>query len=166
MNKLLEVKNLKKYYKVGKNQILKAVDNVSFTIYQGETLGLVGESGCGKSTTGRTIIRLCEATEGEVIFQGKNVHKLNRNESKAISKNMQMVFQDPYASLNPRMIVRDIIAEGLDIHGMYRGKERNEKVYELLETVGLNPMHANYYAHEFSGGQRQRIGIARGKSVV
>ncbi|PUB10629.1 ABC transporter ATP-binding protein [Paenisporosarcina sp. OV554] len=165
MNKLLEVKNLKKYYKVGKNQVLKAVDNVSFTIYQGETLGLVGESGCGKSTTGRTIIRLSEATEGEVIYQGKNVHKLNRKESKAISKKMQMVFQDPYASLNPRMIVRDIIAEGLDIHGMYKGKERNEKVYDLLETVGLNPMHANYYAHEFSGGQRQRIGIARALSL-
>lgn len=165
MNKLLEVKNLKKYYNVGKNQVLKAVDNVSFTIYQGETLGLVGESGCGKSTTGRTIIRLSEATDGEVIFQGKNVHNLNRKESKAISKKMQMVFQDPYASLNPRMIVRDIIAEGLDIHGMYKGKERNEKVYDLLETVGLNPMHANYYAHEFSGGQRQRIGIARALSL-
>lgn len=165
MNELLEVKQLKKYFKVGENQILKAVDDVSFTIYQGETLGLVGESGCGKSTTGRTIIRLYDATEGEILFKGKNVQKLNRREKKDISKRMQMVFQDPYASLNPRMIVRDIISEGIDIHGIYKGSEREDKVNELLETVGLSPIHANYYPHEFSGGQRQRIGIARALSL-
>lgn len=165
--KLLEVKNLKKYFKVGRNSVLKAVDDVSFDIYKGETLGLVGESGCGKSTTGRTLIRLYDATEGEVLYNGENVHgKKSRAELKKFNRKMQMIFQDPYASLNPRMTVKDIIAEGIDIHKLASNKkEREERVYELLEIVGLNKEHANRYPHEFSGGQRQRIGIARALAV-
>lgn len=165
--KLVEVKNLKKYFKVGKHQVLHAVDNLTFDIYKGETLGLVGESGCGKSTTGRTIIRLYEATAGEVLFEGINVHgKQTKEDLKKLNRKMQMIFQDPYASLNPRMTVMDIIAEGIDIHRLANGpKERKDKVYELLETVGLNREHANRYPHEFSGGQRQRIGIARALAV-
>ncbi|WP_130806112.1 ABC transporter ATP-binding protein [Senegalia massiliensis] len=162
---LIEVKNLKKHFKVGRNQILKAVDGISFAIKEGETLGLVGESGCGKSTTGRTLIRLYEATDGEVIFDGMNVHKLNKKEMKNFAKETQMIFQDPYASLNPRMTVGDIIGEGMDIHNLRKGKERMKRIYELLETVGLNREHASRFPHEFSGGQRQRIGIARALSV-
>lgn len=162
---LIEVKNLKKYFQVGKNATLKAVDGVDFAIKEGETLGLVGESGCGKSTTGRTIIRLYNATEGEVIFDGADVHKLNKTELKEFTKCAQMIFQDPYASLNPRMTVTDIIGEGIDIHGLYKGKERQEKIYELLALVGLNKEHANRFPHEFSGGQRQRIGIARSLAI-
>lgn len=164
-NKLVEVKNLKKHFHMGKGQVLKAVDNVSFDIYQGETLGLVGESGCGKSTTGRTINRLYEATSGEVIYQNKKVHALKHKELKHLNRSMQMIFQDPYASLNPRMTVADIVAEGMDIHGLYSGKERLKKVDELLDTVGLSSEHANRFPHEFSGGQRQRIGIARALAV-
>ena len=165
--KLIEVKNLKRYFKVGRKATLKAVDDVSFHIYKGETFGLVGESGCGKSTTGRTIIRLYDATDGEVIFDGKNVHgKKSSKELKELNRKMQMIFQDPYASLNPRMTVEDIIAEGLDIHNLVKNKqERRERVFELLETVGLNKEHASRYPHEFSGGQRQRIGIARALAV-
>lgn len=162
---LIEVKNLKKYFNVGNNAILKAVDNVSFAIKEGETLGLVGESGCGKSTTGRTIIRLYEATGGEVIFEGKNIHKLNKAEQKAFTKKAQMIFQDPYASLNPRMTVGDIVGEGIDIHNLYSGKERTERIYNVLETVGLNKEHASRFPHEFSGGQRQRIGVARSLAI-
>jgi len=162
---LIEVKNLKKHFKVGRNQILKAVDGISFSIKEGETLGLVGESGCGKSTTGRTLIRLYDATDGEVIFDGMNVHKLNKKEMKNFAKETQMIFQDPYASLNPRMTVGDIIGEGMDIHNLRKGKERMKRIYELLETVGLNREHASRFPHEFSGGQRQRIGIARALSV-
>jgi len=163
--KLIEVKDLKKYFHVGGNAILKAVDGLNFFIREGETLGLVGESGCGKSTAGRTIIRLYEATGGEVIFDGINVHKLDKKQAKDFTKKAQMIFQDPYASLDPRMTVGDIIGEGIDIHNLYTGKERMERIYELLHTVGLNREHANRFPHEFSGGQRQRIGIARALAV-
>ncbi|MBM7586524.1 oligopeptide transport system ATP-binding protein [Bacillus pakistanensis] len=165
--KLLEIKNLKQYFNPGKPNMVKAVDDVSFDIYRGETLGLVGESGCGKSTTGRTIIRLYDATDGKVLFEGENVHgRKSRKELKKFNRKMQMIFQDPYASLNPRMTVKDIIAEGIDIHNLSSSEqERTDKVHELLETVGLNKDHANRYPHEFSGGQRQRIGIARALAV-
>jgi oligopeptide transport system ATP-binding protein len=165
--KLLEIKNLKQYFNGGTSNEVRAVDGVSFDIYKGETLGLVGESGCGKSTTGRTIINLYNATSGEVLFKGENVHgKKSNAERKMFNRRMQMIFQDPYASLNPRLKVADIIAEGIDIHNLAKTKqERMERVYELLETVGLNREHANRYPHEFSGGQRQRIGIARALAV-
>ncbi len=162
---ILEVRNLKKYFHVGSGSVLKAVDDVSFSIQRGETFGLVGESGCGKSTTGRTIINLYEATGGEVLFNGENVHQLKGKKLKEFNRKMQMVFQDPYASLNPRMTVGDIIAEGIDIHGLYSGNERKKRVFELLRTVGLNDEHANRFPHEFSGGQRQRIGIARALAI-
>jgi oligopeptide transport system ATP-binding protein len=164
--KLVEIKNLKQHFKAGKS-VVKAVDGLTFDIYRGETLGLVGESGCGKSTTGRTVIRLYDATDGEVIFEGEDVHgKKSAKELKKFNRKMQMIFQDPYASLNPRMTVGDIIAEGIDIHGLAENdKARMAKVYELLETVGLNREHASRFPHEFSGGQRQRIGIARALAV-
>lgn len=165
--KLLEIKNLKQYFNEGKHNEVRAIDDVSFDIYKGEVLGLVGESGCGKSTTGRTIIRLYNSTGGQVLFNGENVHgKKSRAKLKDFNRKMQMIFQDPYASLNPRLKVADIIAEGIDIHGLAVTKrERMERVYSLLETVGLNREHANRYPHEFSGGQRQRIGIARALAV-
>jgi oligopeptide transport system ATP-binding protein len=164
--KLVEVKNLKQYFNTGKTTV-KAIDDVSFDIFRGETFGLVGESGSGKSTTGRAIIRLYNATDGQVIFDGEDVHgKKSRKELKKFNRRMQMIFQDPYASLNPRMKVADIIAEGIDIHGLARNREERMKmVYDLLETVGLNKEHANRFPHEFSGGQRQRIGIARALAV-
>jgi oligopeptide transport system ATP-binding protein len=162
---ILEVKNLQKHFHLGENKVLKAVDGLSFTIDRGETFGLVGESGCGKSTAGRTIIRLYEATGGEVLFNGEDVHKLKGKEREKLYRNMQMVFQDPYASLNPRMTVGKIIAEGIDIHGLYSGKKRNERVSQLLNDVGLNEEHAGRFPHEFSGGQRQRIGIARALAI-
>jgi oligopeptide transport system ATP-binding protein len=162
---LVEIKNLKKYFNVGRGAVLKAVDNVNLQIREGETVGLVGESGCGKTTLGRTIVRLYEPTAGEVLFEGKNVHKLTGQQLKEFNRKAQMIFQDPYASLNPRMTVRDIIGEGIDIHGLYKNKERTERIYELLSLVGLNKEHANRFPHEFSGGQRQRIGIARALAV-
>ena len=164
--KILEVKHLKQYFKNGRN-VTKAVDDVSFNIYEGETFGLVGESGSGKTTTGRSILQLYKPTSGEVIFGGKNVADLkSRADKLAFTRDAQMIFQDPYASLNPRMTVEDIIAEGLDIHHLVKNKdERTERVEELLETVGLNASHASRFPHEFSGGQRQRIGIARALAV-
>lgn len=157
----LEVKDLKKYFKLEKGKVLHAVDNVSFKINKGETLGLVGESGCGKTTCGRTVIGLYEKSGGDIIFEGKKINNLTTKERKEFSRVAQMIFQDPYASLNPRMTVGDIIAEGIDIHKLYSGKERQERIYELLNLVGLNKDHASRFPHEFSGGQRQRIGIAR-----
>ncbi|MEI4525444.1 oligopeptide/dipeptide ABC transporter ATP-binding protein [Priestia megaterium] len=159
---LLEVKQLSKYFSITNKQVLKAVDGVSFHISKGETFGLVGESGCGKSTAGRTIIGLYNRTSGEVLYKGKNVHELSDKEKFAFHRNMQMIFQDPYASLNPRSTVKEIISEPMEVHGLYSNKkEMLNRVYELLEDVGLNRDHANRYPHEFSGGQRQRIGIAR-----
>lgn len=168
---LLEVRNLKKYFPVhrgffgGKKLYVQAVDDISFQIYKGETLGLVGESGCGKSTAGRTIIRLYESTAGEIIFDGAEISKMSENELKPFRKRMQMIFQDPYASLNSRMTVGDIIGEPIDIHNIASGDERQAMIYELLERVGLSKEHASRYPHEFSGGQRQRIGIARSLAV-
>ncbi|MBU5485461.1 ATP-binding cassette domain-containing protein [Clostridium sp. MSJ-11] len=164
-NVLVEVKNLKKYFKVGKDATLKAVDNVSFNIKKGETLGLVGESGCGKTTCGRTVLGLYGATDGEVLFEGIDIHKLKGAKKREFTKNAQIIFQDPYASLNPRMTVGEIIAEGIDIHGLYTGEKRQERIYHLLNLVGLNKEHASRFPHEFSGGQRQRIGIARALAV-
>ena len=164
---LVEVKDLKQYFPIragiGKTIPLKAVDGISFTIGRGETLGLVGESGCGKTTAGRSILRLYEPTGGEVLFEGEPVTDRNIT---AMRKKMQMVFQDPYSSLDPRMTVEDIIGEPLDVHKLCKNrKERRERILELMETVGLNAEHATRYAHEFSGGQRQRIGIARALAV-
>ena len=165
--KILQIKDLKKHFSIDRKTVLKAVDGITFDIHKGETFGLVGESGCGKSTAGRTILGLYEATEGEVIFKDKSVHdKKSKKDLKQLNQNMQMIFQDPYASLNPRMTVLDIISEGLDIHGLVKDKtERVNRVNELLEIVGLNREHRNRYPHEFSGGQRQRIGIARALAV-
>ncbi|NOU95415.1 ATP-binding cassette domain-containing protein [Paenibacillus sp. LMG 31456] len=162
---ILEVRNLQKHFNLGGGKILKAVDDLNFSIDRGETFGLVGESGCGKSTAGRTIIRLYEATAGEVLFNGENVHELRGRKLQEFRRHMQMVFQDPYASLNPRMTVGNIIAEGIDIHNLYSSTQRKERVYELLRDVGLNEEHASRFPHEFSGGQRQRIGIARALAI-
>jgi oligopeptide transport system ATP-binding protein len=167
-NVLLEIKNLTKFFPVKKGvlglkqSLVKAVDDVSFSIKKGETLGLVGESGCGKTTTGRTIIRLFEPTSGDILFNGQNITKARM---KPFRKRMQMIFQDPYASLDPRMTVGDIVGEPMDIHSLESGNERRDKIYKLLEMVGLSREHSNRYPHEFSGGQRQRIGIARALAV-
>ncbi|RPF56115.1 ABC transporter ATP-binding protein [Aquisalibacillus elongatus] len=164
---ILEVKGLKKYFdirggvfgkKVGD---VKAVDDVSFTVNRGEILGLVGESGCGKSTTGKALLRLVEPTDGEVIFEDENILDLSKEQMRRLRKDMQIVFQDPYASLNPRHTVEKIISEPLITHGVESSKEQKERVKELLEVVGLEADHASRYPHQFSGGQRQRIGIAR-----
>lgn len=165
-NNLIEVEGLKKYFNVGKNRVLKAVDNLNFYIREGETLGMVGESGCGKSTAGRTILRLYEPTAGSVRFNSTDIYKLSPSKMKTMRRDMQMIFQDPYASLNPRFTVSDIIGEALDIHNMAGSRaERKKRIEELLDLVGLNPDHATRYPHEFSGGQRQRIGIARALAV-
>ena len=161
--KLIEMKNLKKYFPMKKRQVLKAVENVTMDIYKGEILSLVGESGSGKTTLGRTVSRLYTKTNGDILFNGKPIEDYGRKE---FTKKVQMIFQDPQASLNPRMTVGDIIAEGIDIHKLAASKqERMEKVYNLLEIVGLNREHASRFPHEFSGGQRQRIGIARALAV-
>jgi len=161
MPNIIEVKNLKKYFNVGGLHPLKAIDDISFSIKRGETYGLVGESGCGKTTTGRTIVRLYDPTEGTITVDGQDIFKMTASEVKAFTRKVQMIFQDPYASLNPRRTVQDSIAEGMDIHGLYQGDARLPRVYELLELVGLSKEHAGRFPHEFSGGQRQRIGIAR-----
>lgn len=164
---LLEIKDLKVYFPVGsdffrKNKnFVKAVDGLNFSIYENETFGLVGESGCGKSTTGRTIMRLIQPTSGQVFFQGKEISKLTTREMRDVYRDIQLIFQDPYASLNPRKTVGKIIEEPLIVNSGLSAAERKKKVAELLEVVGLNSYHASRYPHEFSGGQRQRIGIAR-----
>jgi oligopeptide/dipeptide ABC transporter ATP-binding protein len=171
MEPLLVVKDLKKYFPVkrglwfGERDDVRAVDGVSFAIGRGETLGLVGESGCGKSTTARLVLRLLEPTAGEVYFGKTPVFKANRKEMHQLRRKMQIVFQDPYSSLDPRMSVKDIVGEGLVIHRLARGQEKTERVAELLEMVGLGREHLGRYPHEFSGGQRQRIGIARALAV-
>lgn len=167
MEDLLVVNRLKKYYPITGGVFareigaVKAVDDVSFRVKRGETLGLVGESGCGKSTTGRSILRLIEPTSGEVLFEGKNVARMKREEVREIRKDMQIIFQDPFASLNPRHTVGKILEEPLIVHRINSSKERSKRVHELLEVVGLSSYHAGRYPHQFSGGQRQRIGIAR-----
>jgi len=159
---ILEVSGLKKYFSAGGGNILKAVDDVSFQIKRGETLGLVGESGCGKTTVGRTLLRIYEPDAGTIRFDGQDISKVNKKQSKELTKRMQMIFQDPYASLNSFYTVADIIGEGLDIHRLYKNrKERDERIADLLEMVGLHRDHMNRFPHEFSGGQRQRVGIAR-----
>ena len=168
---LLRVENLKKHFPIYKGVIRRqsgavhAVDGVSFDIHKGETLGLVGESGCGKSTTGRTILRLYKPTAGKVIYDGEDLASLNEREMRKMRRKLQFIFQDPYASLNPRMKVADIVGEPLIVHKEAKGKEVKERVEELLSLVGLDPAFANRYPHEFSGGQRQRIGIARALSL-
>ncbi|WP_158540647.1 ABC transporter ATP-binding protein [Romboutsia weinsteinii] len=160
-NKLLEVKQLKKYFNTPKG-ILHAVDDVNFSIEKGKTLGIVGESGCGKSTTGRAILRLLEATDGEVIFEGKNILDYSKKEIRDLRRDMQIIFQDPFASLNPRKTVSEIIGEPLRLHKIIKDKgEREKRVLELMETVGLSERLVNTYPHELDGGRRQRIGIAR-----
>jgi len=164
---LVSVRHLKKYYPVRGGLFstvrahVHAIDDISFDVYAGETFGLVGESGCGKTTTGRVMLRLEEATEGDVLFEGKSVFKLGGNELRRQRRDMQIIFQDPYSSLNPRMTVGEIVGEPLTVHHIASGKERENQVRELLETVGLSAYHLKRYPHEFSGGQRQRIGIAR-----
>jgi oligopeptide transport system ATP-binding protein len=164
---LLQVKNLKKYFPIKGGIFSKtvghvqAVDDISFDLYPGETVGLVGESGCGKSTAARTILRLIEPTGGEVFFEGQDILKLGKKPMRALRRQMQIIFQDPYASLNPRMTVASIVGEPLEIHKIAKGRAKEERVANILEKVGLRPEHMRRYPHEFSGGQRQRIGIAR-----
>jgi oligopeptide/dipeptide ABC transporter ATP-binding protein len=164
MSPLVEIDNLCKEFRIGK-QTFYAVKNLSLQIFKGETVGLVGESGCGKSTVGKTILRLQEPTSGRVLFDGIDLSQLKKKEMKGMRRRLQIVFQDPYASLNPRMTVQDIIGEPLDIHHLAQGEKRTQRIEELLKLVGLNPSHMSRFPHEFSGGQRQRIGIARALAV-
>lgn len=165
-NELLRVEGLKQVFQSGSKEV-RAVDDISFSVLRGETFGLVGESGCGKSTTGRTIIQLYKPSDGKIYFEGTDLASLRgKTRWQQFRRNVQMIYQDPYGSLNPRIKIREIIAEGIDVHGLARNaKDRDLQVAELLETVGLNPEHANRYPHELSGGQRQRIGIARALAV-
>jgi oligopeptide transport system ATP-binding protein len=164
---ILEVQDLKKHFPIRRGLFarqvgaIKAVDGISFDIHKGETFGLVGESGCGKSTTGRLLIRLLEPTSGTIKFAGQDISKLDRSEIRSLRKEIQLIFQDPYSSLNPRMTIGEIVGEPLIIHGLAQGKDKDRRVQQLLEVVGLGPYHAKRYPHEFSGGQRQRVGIAR-----
>ena len=162
---ILEVEHLCKYFDVGKGAQLKAVDDVSFTVRRGEILGLVGESGCGRTTLGRTVKQIYAPTSGTIRFDGQDISSLDKAGRKAYTQKAQMIFQDPYSSLDPRMTVGEIVSEGMDIHGMYTPSERKQRVYELLDLVGLSREHANRFPHEFSGGQRQRVGIARALAV-
>ncbi len=162
---LVSLEGICKYFNVGPGKTLKAVDGITMNIYKGETLGVVGESGCGKSTLGRVVMGIYHPTKGKLEYEGKAVNLKHSKARFDYSKKAQIVFQDPYASLNPRMTVGDIIAEGMEIHKMYDKEKRKQRVYELLETVGLNKEHANRFPHEFSGGQRQRIGIARALAI-
>ena len=162
---LLETKDLRKTFEIKGRGTLTAVNGVSLTLREGETLGLVGESGCGKTTLGRTIVKLYKPDAGQILYQGRDIWQFGRKENLHYRKDVQMIFQDPYASLDPLSVVSTSIAEGLDIHGLYPGKARRERVLELLQMVGLNKEHANRFPHEFSGGQRQRIGIARALAV-
>lgn len=163
---IMEVTDLCKFFKAGRKQTLKAVDHVSVSIKRGETLGLVGESGCGKTTCGRTMMKLYEPTSGKVVFDGKDISTLKGKDLLEFRKNVQIIFQDPYASLDPRMTIGEIISEGMDVHFKLTDKEKNDKVAELLNKVGLSADYANRFAHELSGGQRQRVGIARALAVV
>ncbi|MFW5438726.1 ABC transporter ATP-binding protein [Paenibacillus apiarius] len=162
---ILEIHELRKHFRIASDRVVKSVDGISLTIQPGETLGLVGESGSGKSTLGKTVTGLLGATSGKVVFNGKDIALARAKEKRELNRNMQMIFQDPHASLNPRLRVGDIIAEGIDAHRLARGKARKERIAELLERVGLHPDHALRFPHEFSGGQRQRIGIARALAV-
>ena len=162
---LLETKNLRKTFEIKGRGVLTAVNGVSISLHEGETLGLVGESGCGKTTLGRTIVKLYRPDAGQILYQGEDINRFSRAENLRYRKDVQMIYQDPYASLDPLSVVSTSIAEGLDIHGLYPGKARRERVLELLQMVGLNKEHANRFPHEFSGGQRQRIGIARALAV-
>lgn len=162
---LIEVRDLSRFFKAGRGKVLKAVDHVNFDIYKGETLGVVGESGCGKTTCGRTVLGMYKATTGSVLYNGVDIHQLKGAERTKFKKNAQYIFQDPYASLDPRMTVGDIIAEGMDVHFKFTKEERLEKINIMLDKVGLNKEHALRYPHEMSGGQRQRVGIARALAV-